>query len=344
MRVSHMSQATLSRHLGSVNDALALFEEDLVGAQVCNDYRLHGIDYLWTSDGTLVPSVGAPFVSPYLYRGQVARHQPCIPSVFRGLSSTDDPLSLPSADRSRLFADRVKLEEFVLAIEGHPACAYAREIGLRLQQYGLAQHYELATDRLDLTQDHRVAAFFATNELVDGVWLPVERGVGVIYRLHTTSFQRHFKDRLECLGKQAFPRPGEQKGYTLSLSLGTDFEALPVEVFTFDHAHACSAALNRQYEEGGALFPPDVMSEVAAAINEAPTLPRRLVEHLLASDQLSGPFVRLKDFLQHLAGRICDRSLIGLSASQLDRAAAAVESMRSTFLDRVGALPVRLVG
>lgn len=75
------------------------------------------------------------------------------------------------AERVRLFVDRVRLEEFLLALCDHPALDYAEQIGLRLQPYGLAQHYEMATDQLDLTQDHNVAVFFATNRRIGNEWV-----------------------------------------------------------------------------------------------------------------------------------------------------------------------------
>lgn len=79
--------------------------------------------------------------------------------------------SLSLAERVRLFVDRVRLEEFLLALCDHPALDYAEQIGLRLQPYGLAQHYEMATDQLDLTQDHNVAVFFATNRRIGNEWV-----------------------------------------------------------------------------------------------------------------------------------------------------------------------------
>lgn len=332
------------RHFRSIDEALALFNEDLVGDELNKTFGLDGIEYLWTEGGTLTPAFTSPFASPYLYRGQTFHHQPCLPAVFRGLSSIADPRSLPPAERARLFVDRIKLEEFVIALAGHPACAYAQELGLRMQPYGLAQHYGIATDRIDLTQDCRIAAFFATNALLDGAWRPISSGSGVIYRLHTTSFLRHFKERFECLGKQALPRPGEQKGFTLSLALGMNFDWLPVEIYTFDHDEACGRRLSAQFDGGRALFPDDVMSEVADAIKAAPSLPRFLVEHLLDAPEWADQFVQSKDFLPNLAGRVSDRGPIVLSVSQHRRAREAVDAMRPTFLDGVGVLAVRDAG
>lgn len=336
------------RHFDSVESALALFDEALVGEELGKYFYLDTVDHLWTSDGTLIPSITSPFASPYLYRGQVTRYSPCLPSVFRGLAPGDHPLKLPPGDRARLLIDRVRVEEFALALDAHPASSYAREIGLRLWPYAMAQHYELATDRIDLTQDHKVAAFFATHTFEDGRWAPVKDGVGILYRLHTTSFSRHFKEQLEGIGKQVWPRPSEQRAYALVLPLGLDFEALPIEIYAFDQDEACSLRIGGRFENGASLFPPDVMVDIASAIRSAPTLARSLLARVLGVDTAleasARPLTEVQEFLeQQSTVRICDREPIGLSSSQLDTASAAVETMRSTFLDRVGALAVRSI-
>ncbi|HJR72103.1 MAG TPA: FRG domain-containing protein [Luteimonas sp.] len=342
--MAEKSRAT--QHFDSIEQVLALFDQETVADELRNYFRLEGIDYLWTAEGALIPSITAPFASPYLYRGQVARYRPCVPAVFRGLEQTHHPRKLPPADRARSFVDRVRLEEFVLALEAHPASAYAREIGLRLRPYALAQHYELATDRLDLTQDHRVAAFFATHTKENGAWVPIKDGVGVMYRLPRRPFENHFQERLECIGKQALPRPGEQKGYALVLPLGEDFEALPVEIHTFSQVEIAGRRISDQFDGGSALFPPDVMAEVAATIKSEPSISRQVVDRVLGGevaplDGRSGVFVRTMAFLdQHSTVRISEREPISLSSSQLDRALAGVETMRSTFLKGVGALAV----
>ena len=341
-----MEKQQVIRHFDSIDDALALFDEALVGGELRNCCHLDDVDHLWTSDGTLIPSITSPFASSYLYRGQVARYSPCLPSVFRGLMPADHPLKLLPRDRARLLIDRVRVEEFALALDAHPASAYANEIGLRVWPYAMAQHYELATDRIDLTQDHWVAAFFATHALEDGRWRPARDGVGVLYRLHTTSFSRHFKEQLEGIGKQVWPRPGEQRAYTLVLPLGLDFEVLPIEIYTFDHDESCSARIADRFGGGASLFPPDVMADVAADIRSAPTLARSVLERVLGVDSTldasAGPLPEVQAFLeQHSTVQICDREPIGLSSSQMDAASTAVETMRSNFLNRVGALAVR---
>jgi len=337
------------QHFDSIEDVLAALQKEVVADELRNHFKLDGIEYLWTSDGTLIPSITSDYSSPYLYRGQTKRYRPCVPSVFRGLSQVDHPLKLSPVERARCLVDRIKLEEFTLALEAHPATHYAQEIGLRMHPFALAQHYELPTDRIDLTQNHAVAAFFATNSCKNGVWLPERDGIGVVYRLHLRSFLQHYPDSLVCIGKQALPRPGEQKAYTFTLPLGFDFELFPMEIYTFEQVESCGQRLSDHFSGGTLLFPPDVMAEVANTIKTAPTLSRQLVNALLRANRLPsewlvGDLVANEVLLRENSGvHVSGRSPIAMDASQLERALVSVETMRRNFLKGVGALAMRRV-
>lgn len=335
------------QHFDSIEDVLVVLQKEVVADDLRNLFKLDGVEYLWTSDGTLVPSISSDFSSPYLYRGQTERHRPCLPSVFRGLSLVDHPLKLSPVERARCLVDRIKLEEFALVLESHPATHYAQEIGLRIHPFALAQHYELPTDRIDLTQDHSVAAFFATNSCRNGAWLPERDGEGVMYRLHMSSFFQHYPDNLVCIGKQALPRPGEQKAYAFTLPLGFDFERFPMDIYTFDQVESCGQRLSDQFKRGTSLFPQDVMAEVASAIKAETALSRQLVSALLSAGKLpqellAGDLVANEVFLrENSAVHVSDRSPIAMDASQLKRAFASVEEMRRSFLKGISALAVR---
>lgn len=340
------------RHYRSIDEVLELFEKDVVADEMRNFFPFVDSEYIWTAEGFLIPSFTEPFASPFLYRGQTARYRPCLPSVFRGISASKyaSPAGLRGlspAERVRLIIERARLDEFVSALFHHPASAYAQEIGLKLHPLALAQHYELATDRLDLTLDHMVASFFATNTRTDEGWVPVDCGTGVIYRLHAGLFRKHMPEQLVCIGKQTLPRPGEQKAYTLTLPLVLDFESLPMEICTFRQERSCGRRLNDRFNGGASLFPPDVLAEVAEAIRSEPSVPEWIVAWLLDNDLscrdfFSGSVGQFEDLLFRYSNvRFSDRARIGLTTSQKERASQAVEAMKLTFLKGVGALAVR---
>lgn len=342
-----------ARHFDSVAHAVAFLRSEIPE----NPFHpmLDGKAYVWARDGEaarLLPSPGASFSSPYLYRGQIARHSPCIPGVFRGLPMVRDFQQLSQLDQAKLFLARVRMEEFLAALPQHPAHAYSRQLKLAISGEALAQHYELPTDRLDLTQDPDVAAFFATNWRDDeGVWHPVREGQGVIYRSAVSDLRQVLGDArehmLEWIGKQAWPRPGEQKAWTLCLPLGVDFEGLPVEILTFDHHEDASLHFHEMFARGDKLFPPDVLCELADHVKSSPTVDRNLVGKMIWLEDMSeGQFQQALDacaayLLDQFQVGVVDRDPISLSSAQVAEAQAQTDQMKSTFLDDVGVLAVR---
>lgn len=343
-------------HFGSINEVMALLRSEVP------DNPFHGMKggaYNWVRDGDearLLPSPCASFSSPFLYRGQTERYSPCLPGVFRGMPMVKRLQDLSNLDEAKLFLARIRMEEFLAALPQHPSYAYSRELKLVIFAEALAQHYEINTDRIDLTQDADVAAFFATNwRDENGCWHPAREGQGVIYRAVISDLMRSLgekrEDKLEWIGKQAWPRPGEQKAWTLRLPLGADFEKFPVDIFTFDHQEKCSAHFHDLFEQGAKLFPPDVLSELADQIRSSTTVDRKALSDMvkgwygwIPEDQHEQALDACAAFLwDHFGVDVEDRGVIQLSPEQLTRAQAQTEQMKKTFLDDVGLLMVRRV-
>ncbi|MFV9646269.1 MAG: FRG domain-containing protein, partial [Desulfobacterales bacterium] len=87
----------------------------------------------------------------WLYRGQTCDHGKCLSSLYRNeLSETD------------LLIARIKEIQFETVLLTHPAVIDLIKNDFHINFKGLAQHYSLKTELLDLTSDYLVAAFFAT--------------------------------------------------------------------------------------------------------------------------------------------------------------------------------------
>jgi hypothetical protein len=337
------------KHFHSVEAPLAV----LLAEVPANPFRAdHDIDdYEWAADAdgvSLLPSIASAFWSPFLYRGQTQRHQPCVPGVFRGLSFVDHPQKLSRLERARCFLARVRLEEFLSALAEHPATEFAQQIRLVTYPEAIAQHYEMLTDRIDLTQDPQIAAFFATNErALDGRWRPKTKGTGVIYRLDFPFFLRCLRARsadLEWIGRQALPRPGEQRAWTFRLALGRDLEAYPIDIFTFDHHRSAGERLNAKFDGGRTLFPTDVLSEVAAKIRASTSIARQLVANVLKLDGCDGELFdrELEASGGYLSAElgisVADRAPISFSPAQLAAARLATEELTDSFVGSVRAV------
>lgn len=342
------------QHFGSIDEVMAFLRSEVPE----NPFQgmKNACDYNWVRDSgegsmRILPSPCAAFSSPFLYRGQTTRYSPCLPGVFRGMPLVDHPQKLLNEDRAKLFLARVRLKEFLAALPYHPAYAYSQELGLAISGEALAQHYEISTDRIDLTQDPEVAAFFATNERDEnGTWHPVREGQGVIYRAVISHLRQVLgeerEDTLEWIGKQAWPRPGEQKAWTLQLPLGVDFEKFPVDVLTFDHREICGAEFNKRFAQGRKLFPLDVLSELADQARASPIVDRGQLGEIVKAYQNPGDRFEqeleacMAYLLDHFGVSAEDRGPIRLSPGQMVRALAQTDEMKKTFLSDVGVLAV----
>jgi len=346
-----MTPAATVEHFESVDAVLDRIRADVPWNPFLSDDDSK-VAYEWVADrseGRLVPSLASPFWSPFLYRGQCRRWPRCIPAVFRGLQFVDHPQKLTRWERARCFLARVQLEEFLLALADHPAVPYAREIGLKMSREALAQHYEMATDRLDLSQNPEVAAFFATNSRADdGRWIPINEGRGVVYRLDISGHSRSLlSGELEWIGKQILPRPGEQKGWTLQMPLGGDLENLPVDIFTFGQRKESGRRINEKFAGGRHLFPPDVLAEVAQAIRDSKSVARSLVSRVLALEGCRGDLHRRElaasvgFFAEQFGIAVEDREPLSFSLRQRADAEAQTHCMKDAFFDDVGVRAVR---
>jgi hypothetical protein len=343
------------QHFASIAQALTACKADIEP----NDLLAPGRKFFWAKHGedefVLLPGSGPAFLSPFIYRGQVERHPRCVPVVFRDLAKTRDPRQLSQHDRAVAFVRRIRLAEFIAALHQHPAMTFSKELKLKVRPEALAQHYEMFTDRMDFSQDYGVAAFFATNRrTAKGTWVPMEEGQGVVYRLHYPSLRRALEahqrgDDLEFIGQQTWPRPGEQKAWTLRLALGRDLEEFPVDVFTFDHHREQGEVWNTHFSGGELLFPEDVLSEVAVTIRDTDSIALRFVSEVLTSFGLRGKLHKRElaasaPFLAQAFGlTVTDREPIGLTEQQLSTAHRRLADTKEAFLADIGVRAVRTV-
>jgi hypothetical protein len=219
---------------------------------------------------------------PVLFRGQNRRHAPSFPSICRGFQRVVPRVSdLALDDQASLVINLAKSWWFCQELDLHPAMQWANSQSIHVDQIALAQHYELPTGYMDVSQSFDVAAFFATCYR-DGLgWHPISTGIGVMYRIEYLKVE-HPLSFASAIGLQPFPRPTEQWGWVIELQMGVDFESLPVvSRIEFKHDKAVSQHFLELFDHGKALFPPDPMSDVADTIKHSNTVPRDLIDAAL---------------------------------------------------------------
>ena len=169
----------------------------------------------------LIPEVG---VLHYLYRGQNTEYESCIPTIYRG-----DPSD------AQIFLQRMRLVQFERLLKSHPVVTgFFEKHHFLVDVEGLAQHYGLNTEVLDLTSSLDVALFFATckyDKTTDSYDYYHEKGPheGVLYVFDpildneptpSLHFENYLNGNITPIGLQAFPRPGAQFGYALHIKKG----------------------------------------------------------------------------------------------------------------------------
>lgn len=118
------------------------------------------------SDNNLVQFLPTGPCFGLYYRGQNQFYQECAPTLYRKKTKEEEILS------------RLKANEFQLQVLTHPVVQELMISGVAINLEALSQHYGFDTNRLDLTNDKWVAAFFATTYFKDGKYYPVDEGFG----------------------------------------------------------------------------------------------------------------------------------------------------------------------
>lgn len=208
-----------------------------------------------------------------LFRGQTQDYSSCLAKIYRS-----DPGEID------IFIARLRQIEFELVLREHPAVQDIQKDGIHISFVGLAQHYELATEYLDVTSDPYIAAFFAVCKYCrsEQRYTPISsqdrRGVlmktpALVYTYPVTK-----KPKLEIIGLQPFPRPGNQKAYAVKLHKGEDFSAHKME---FHHTREGSRKIYGLFDGGKKLFPPDSIKNKAQEISDGSVFSQGAFEQVL---------------------------------------------------------------
>lgn len=144
---------------------------------------------------------------------------------------------------------------------------------LNIDKQGIAQHYGLCTDRIDLTSNFDVASFFATCkwDKEQNRFMPIKSSskLGVIYRfLHVfmmgNTQTKERESAFSFVGWQPLPRPEQQRACSLRMHEGENFIHFPtVQRYYFQHDGAVSERVWNEFEQGRAVFPEDKAASLA---------------------------------------------------------------------------------
>ncbi len=215
---------------------------------------------------------------PYLYRGQVRRYSPCLPSIVRGVTKPVRVLNeLSKRAALTITTNLIRAAWYCRLLDAHPVLRWAKEYQHYLDRMALAQHYGIPTGYIDVTESLEVALFFATHEFQNGVAKPSATGTGILYRVDRSALPESLAARFQPIGIQPFARPFRQWAWTCELLLGESFEGCPgLQAVEFVQDEEFSIEVGRRAEQSGLLFPPDFLADLAAMVNYSSVLPEEI--------------------------------------------------------------------
>lgn len=224
---------------------------------------------------------GKPGGRSFMYRGQNTRHPSCIAALLRETPSDEMQV------KARLAFERFRVAELELILKHHPFKQVADRTGFMIDYHALAQHYGIPTSLLDLTSNVEVAAFFAGARW-DGEknrFLPMESGVGVIYRLDWSAFGPGYSKYFNPVGIGPGLRPARQHAWTFKLRPGADFLHVPhLTEIEFEHDKSASEEIFAQFDSGAWLYPPDCLASLVEKVRDLPFVTMNAIRYAAEMD------------------------------------------------------------
>lgn len=224
--------------------------------------RLHSLigldDTVHLRSGTEMSSVS--------YRGQIENFGSCVSTLDRCNTQKEQIVAL---FRTIAFEELLGEHPFVTVSKQN----HFMGTPLHIDYTGIAQHYGLHTNYLDITANFDVACFFATCKWDPSLkkYLPLgyTNKAGVIYRIYDFVMnpfmnQNNQKESFSYLGWQPLPRPEQQRANVIKLAKGQDFDTISsVKKFYFKHSISSSRRIYKMFDEGKILFPEDSGANLA---------------------------------------------------------------------------------
>lgn len=218
-------------------------------------------------DGTHILMPLSPAQHSY-YRGESSYHEDCRPSLYRkGMTEAD------------MLVERVKRCEMELMMQQYPITdlfansIHAQapdkswiQIPFRIGYDGMAQHYGIKTEFMDLTLDPWTAAFFAatTYDATTDTYSPIEDTdkyqYGAFYLYNERPLPMSGHSRLDVVGMQPLSRPGRQSAYVFCMSQGENFNTM-MQKSLFRHDAEVNRKIYAHANSGNQLFPKELIGD-----------------------------------------------------------------------------------
>lgn len=187
------------------------------------------------------------------FRGQREYFPACYASIHRGLSDV------------AVLTEQLRLCEFNNLLSTHPVVKDYINAGFHVDVEGLAQHYGIATNILDLTNNKWTAAFFACTNYLNGSYqildVSYKTKMGILYMLEEHSAEGF--PEICVIGAQPLERPTRQNAFGVRLEEQQNFNDLPgLRIIPFRHDEEVEQIIYDMFYRSKRLFPDDMFVEV----------------------------------------------------------------------------------
>jgi hypothetical protein len=271
------------------------------------------------------------------YRGESKDHPTCFPSIYRATNSA------PEIAKIEYFIHRLKSTEFELVLRKHPAVIELNNtqiLNCRIQVdfLSLAQHYGLATEYLDITNDFYVAAFFACckyDDKSDRYIQEKNSKKGIIYYISPIIMMDY--DNFNIVGLQPFHRPAEQKAFSYKLSKGNDLAQKPaVQKLIFKQSVEGTNYLFDKFDRGRQLFPYDPIKLKADEIKKATVFSGEAFFETYKRSNFSNSQIYFKKKLEMKNITFADKSNLNFNSREINKFDKSWKEKRNSFFEKIG--------
>ncbi len=220
-------------------------------------------------DGTHILMPLSPAQHSY-YRGESSYHEDCRPSLYRK-DMNEEKIFVERVKRCEM--ERMMLEYPVTNLFANSVCAQAPDgnwvqIPFRVGFDGMAQHYGIKTEFMDLTLNPYTAAFFAatTYDADTDTYSPLtdidQNSYGVFYLYNEIPLlgEAAKHQRIDVVGMQPLSRPGRQSAYVCKMKQGENFNSIAQKTF-FRHDATINQSIVEKVNNDNALFPDEMLNQ-----------------------------------------------------------------------------------
>lgn len=277
----------LKQHLGikPINTGQQLHYGGIVSDDI---EALHAIG---SANGDCVYLMSGVEFNFFEYRGQTQEYGTCLSTLDR---IQDDHKFFSALCRSIYFKQALtthpvimRMQDLVLNLD-----ARTQPLPICINLESIAQHYGLATEYLDITNNFSIASFFATQSWNSKTKkfepMCAQSKPGVIYQLNSILLMDSAvgcdEESYIPVGWQPFPRPEQQRANAIRLQPREDFLKLGVVTpYYFQHSCDQSKRIYEEFEGGDKLMPADELADFADSLQTKTSFPQSTLDQAFQS-------------------------------------------------------------